>query len=58
MDVENFWNHFNGEPTGQFMSALHKWAKDDNPEEYGKYLTEKINNGNRLNYNHFLENRA
>ena len=43
MDVENFWNRFNGEPTGQFMSAIHKWAKEDNPEEYGKYLTEKIN---------------
>ena len=43
MDVENFWNRFNGEPTGQFMSAIHKWAKEDSPEEYGKYLTEKIN---------------
>lgn len=43
IEVENFWNRFSGEPTGQFMSAFHKWAKEDNPEEYSKYLTEKIN---------------
>jgi P4 family phage/plasmid primase-like protien len=43
MDVEEFWNRCTGDHTGQFMSALHKWAKEDNPEEFGKYLTEKIN---------------
>jgi P4 family phage/plasmid primase-like protien len=43
MEVEKFWNGFNGDPTGQFMSAIHKWAKEDNPEEYGLYLTDKIN---------------
>ena len=43
MDVEDFWNRCTGEHTSNFMSALHKWAKEDNPEEFGKYLTEKIN---------------
>jgi P4 family phage/plasmid primase-like protien len=43
MDVEDFWNRCTGDHNSQFMSALHKWAKEDNPEEFGKYLTEKIN---------------
>ena len=43
MDVEEFWNRCTGEHSSKFMSALHKWAKEDNPEEFGKYLTEKIN---------------
>jgi P4 family phage/plasmid primase-like protien len=39
-ECEKFWNNFRND--GYTIKSLHKWARDDNPEEYSSFMLEEL----------------